>query len=349
MSVGQRRAVGVGVVALAMLVVVGSVGAVVFWGRSASSVAPPQDTNPTGRGSTARGGNFGFLTPTANVATEMPVSTSTPAPAPPRGTIVYERDGTIYLLVLGGQERVLVPSGQQPKLSPDGTRVVYIGRTGGANGQLLLVTTQTRQISVLSDKAKDPALPSWSPDGRTVAFRALAGVTPEVFTIAMDGSHLSQVTQSADLTTGATQPVWSKDGAALLYKNGADGGFYRIPVGGGAPERIHATNGQQYDLAVSPDGKMLAFTQKRADDNEFGVYVMDASGANERKIAPLPSVTAPQQLGALAWAPNGASVLVASGGAFQQEVFDLKTGKASAPVAYGAWPSWIAAEIAAPK
>jgi len=73
---------------------------------------------------------------------------------------------------------------------------------------------------------------------------------------------------------------------------------------------------------------------------------MDAAGHNERKVTPL-DATAPQQLGSLAWAPNGGAILVASGGAFEQAIISLKDGRATAVVAVGAYPSWIATEVLA--
>ena len=76
---------------------------------------------------------------------------------------------------------------------------------------------------------------------------------------------------------------------------------------------------------------------------------MNADGSNERRIAALPTITAAQQLAGLAWSPTGTAVLVSSGGSFRQEVYDLKSARpATTAIAYGAWPSWIAAEITGP-
>jgi hypothetical protein len=63
----------------------------------------------------------------------------------------------------------------------------------------------------------------------------------------------------------------------------------------------------------------------------------------------LPTITAAEQLGGLAWSPTGTAVLVSSGGSFREEVYDLKSARPSTTaVAYGAWPSWVAAEINGP-
>jgi TolB protein len=326
-----------------MLLMIGIVLGITFRSRGGSPVAPQQDINPTGR-ETPRSGFPAF----PNVPTATPGPSPTPLPAPPRGTVVYERSGTIYLLVLGAQERTLVAAGIQPKVAPDGSRVVYVGRVSNTDNQLLIVDTRSRQISRLTDKARDPALPVWSPDGQRVAFRAAVNDAMEIFTINADGTNLQQVTHGQTMTESATQPSWAADGAAIYYKNQGDGAFYRVPVAGGAPTRIRAPSGMQYDLTPSPDGKSLAFTERGSGEQEFALAMMNADGTNERRVATLPTITAPEQLGGLAWSPTGSAILVSSGGSFREEVYDLKTARPTTAVAYGAWPSWIAAEINAP-
>ncbi len=343
MNERQRRLIVAGVTGFAMLLMIGLGLGITLRGRSGAFVAPPQDTNPTGR-ETPRSGIPAFPA----IPTATPGPSPTPLPAPPRGTIVYERSGTIYLLVLGAPERTLVPAGNQPKIAPDGSRVVYIGRASSGDNQLLIVDTRSRQVSRLTDQARDPALPVWSPDGQRVAFRAAVNDTTEIFTINADGTNLQQVTQSQTPTDRATQPSWVADGAAVYYKNQGDGAFYRVPVVGGAPIRIRAPRGEQYDLTPSADGKMLAFTERGPNEQEFALTTMNADGTNERRVAMLPTITAAEQLGGLAWSPTGNAILVSSGGSFREEVYDLKTARPTTAVAYGAWPSWIAAEINAP-
>ncbi|MEO8715282.1 MAG: hypothetical protein ABI369_09740, partial [Acetobacteraceae bacterium] len=336
MNERQRRLIVAAVTGLAMLLMISLALGITLRGRGGNAVAPPQDINPTGRETP--------ITRSPNTPTATTGPTPTPLPTPPRGTVVYERGGTIYLLVLGGQERTLVAAGNQPKIAPDGTRVVYVGRVGSA-AQLLVVDTRSRQVSRVTDQANDPALPVWSPDGQRIAFRAAANAITEIFTINADGTNLLQVTHGQTKDDNATQPAWAADGTALYYKNQGDGAFYRVPAAGGAPTRIHAANGQQYDLTPSPDGKSLAFTQRAPDDQEFALTTMNVDGTNERRVATLPTITAPEQLGGLAWSPFDNAILVASGGSFREEVYDLKTARPTTAVAYGAWPSWIAAEI----
>ncbi len=335
------------------LLLIGGVFTFAFNGAPRIPVAPTQDVNPTGRNAGTPGADDSGMSGSPGRPPDRPgnatssVTVASPTPAPPQGTLVYERNSVVYLLVLGGQERQLVPSGRWPKLSPDGSRVVFIGRVNGSEEQILTVDTMnTRQFSSVTAQVRNPALPIWSPDGRRIAFRADVNETKELFVIDADGSNMQQVTHGATVTDAATQPVWATDGTALLYKDQGDGAFYRIPLTGGMPERVRAATGEQDFLTPSPDGSALAFYQRAGTDPTYALYVMDAAGHNERKVTPL-DATAPQQLGSLAWAPNGNAILVASGGAFEQEIISLKDGRATAVVAVGAYPSWIATEVQA--
>ena len=354
---GRRQRAIIGALALMALLLIGGVFSFAFHGAPQIPIAPVQDTDPTGRNAGTPGaGDRTAVDPSGRTSDGTRVSgtsaaaanAATNTPAPPRGTLVYERNGTVYLLVLGGQERQLVPSGHWPKLSPDGTRVVYVDRAGAMDTQLLSYDTRTRQVSSVTNQVRAPALPAWSPDGRRIAFRAEVNSVMELFVIDADGGNLQQITHATTITDAATQPAWSSDGTALLYKNQGDGIFYRIVVAGGMPERVRAAIGEQDFLTPSPDGKGLAFTQCADNVPECALYVMDATGRNERKIAPLPSAMAAQQLGSLVWAPDGQAILIASGGAFEQNIVSLRDGHATASVAYGAYPSWIAAEVRIP-
>ena len=132
---------------------------------------------------------------------------------------------------------------------------------------------------------------------------------------------------------------------ALLYKNQGDGAFYRTMVSGGTPERVRAAMGEQDFLTPSPDGQGLAFTQCADNTPECALYVMDVAGHNERKVASLPNAMAAQQLGSFVWAPDGQAILVASGGAFEENIITLRDGHVTASIAYGAYPSWIVTEV----
>jgi len=123
---------------------------------------------------------------------------------------------------------------------------------------------------------------------------------------------------------------------------------------GGAARAANLTPERRKEIAqkAAPDalaGRQIARLY-RAPTGRSGVRALHNEGGRHERasVATLPTITAPEQLGGLAWSPLGNAILVASGGSFREEVYDLKTAHPSATVAYGAWPSWVAVEITAP-
>jgi Tol biopolymer transport system component len=87
--------------------------------------------------------------------------------------------------------------------------------------------------------------------------------------------HLSEDTIEA--------PNWSRDGAHLLF-NG-DGRLWRIAVAGGMPSLIDTgfAIGQNNDHGLSPDGSMLAISDK-TETGKSCIYILPAAGGEPRRV-----------------------------------------------------------------
>lgn len=115
----------------------------------------------------------------------------------------------------------------QPRLSPDGSQVVYTRwdeiddpATGSAIFVADLAGGEERQ---LTDWDLWAAHPDWGPDG-TIAFTTYdlgafqEGTEPaNLYTIAPDGSDLRQLTTFSDHDTRAAQPRWTPDGTGITF------------------------------------------------------------------------------------------------------------------------------------
>jgi Tol biopolymer transport system component len=78
-------------------------------------------------------------------------------------------------------------------------------------------------------------------------------------------------------------PNWSRDGAHLLF-NG-DGRLWRFPVAGGEPSLIDTgfATSQNNDHGLSPDGTMLAISDK-TETGKSCIYVLPAAGGEPRRV-----------------------------------------------------------------
>lgn len=77
-------------------------------------------------------------------------------------------------------------------------------------------------------------------------------------------------------------PNWTPDGGSLIYNGG--GKLYRIPVGGGTPERIETGSLRlNNDHGLSPDGRTLAISG--AESGQSQIYTVPVTGGTPKLIA----------------------------------------------------------------
>ena len=159
---------------------------------------------------------------------------------------------------------VLVRVIQSPRLSPDGARFVFT-----ALGGLYVQDTAggpTRRLIEAGDLAFQP---SWSPDGRTLAYITWSAATGgAIWTIPADGGAPTRLTTAPAFYT---EPVFTPDGAtiAALRASGYDRihalseisplrqtDVIRLPVGGGVETLVAPVFGARF-LDVASDGRRL--------------------------------------------------------------------------------------------
>ena len=83
-----------------------------------------------------------------------------------------------------------------PVWSPDGRRIAFACRRGGADFEICVMNADgTRQVQ-LTDNAVPDLTPSWSPDGRSIAFHRRVGERGQfqIFVVSPDGGGEKQLT-----------------------------------------------------------------------------------------------------------------------------------------------------------
>jgi len=142
-----------------------------------------------------------------------------------------------------------------------------------------------------------PDGPTWSPDGREIAFVSRrerpseserARCRPrcerdEIYVVGADGSGLRRLT---DNWRSEREPVWSPDGRKILFTRSSD--VYVMNADGGGQRNLtrSATHPHATDTAPewSPDGRQIVFVSNRSDGGKGQVYVMNANGSSKRRL-----------------------------------------------------------------
>jgi dipeptidyl aminopeptidase/acylaminoacyl peptidase len=179
--------------------------------------------------------------------------------------------------------------GSAPSLSPDRTRVVYMGPAVDGPADGLYITDLASNTSLLPGTTRGDMNPLWSPDGQTIAFTrgpssGLIGA-PGPYNIVVtnvDGSDFRQLTEG---TNANYAMAWMPDGNRLLYTVASrDGAFLHImDIQSGEISPLFDRN-YNGTVVVSPDGKRLAFEEMLPLD-KYGLFISDLDGSNRKLLA----------------------------------------------------------------
>ena len=162
--------------------------------------------------------------------------------------------------------------------------------------------------------------PSWSPDGKQIAFIRNVPApnftyTNDVFVMNADGSNqrrLTQITQG--INVWLSRLAWSPDGTKLAFEGPPVGGdyygFLQIYVMNADGSNKHPV-GPGQNPAWSPDGSKLAFPFN-SFDSDNGIHVMNPDGSGRTKITtptkPPPGSPWDSDWGPV-WSPDGTRIL----------------------------------------
>ena len=166
-----------------------------------------------------------------------------------------------------------------------------------------------------------PLSSAWSPDGAMVAYNTLAPAQVVVKNLASD--------QTRTIASGPgvfISPVFSPDGANVVYGHGVDDGvdIFTAPTTGGGGHRLSVGRGSDnVSPTFSPDGRRIAFMSARAGHPE--IYTMDADGTNVELLTP-PEFGERSHRASPDWSPDGRSVAFHSmiGNSFQVMTISLR-------------------------
>lgn len=167
--------------------------------------------------------------------------------------------------------------------SSDGSKIVYHSETeAGAHTFDLMVMDADGGNKMLLDENGSAGYVCATPgvaNTDKVVFNSNRTGAFEIYTINIDGTGLTQVTDFGDFNSG---PKWSPDCESIVFNRFDEGGsldVFRMDIDD--PGTLTNLTNQPGDFeafaAWSPDGERIVFTSNRDVDGNFEVYTMDAT------------------------------------------------------------------------
>lgn len=182
-------------------------------------------------------------------------------------------------LVTGRRRTVATSSGliQTPTYTPDG-RIAY-ART--ATDRVQIFIDGGRQITSVRGDALNP---SFSPNGRRIAFAADPTNEPQIYVQQVAGGAARRISIYArNEHTNAVTPDWSPQGDRIAYAAFNGGVFQIFTVNpDGTDRRMLTTRGRNESPNWAPDGRHLVFASE--DRNGFSIWIIDTVTGRARTL-----------------------------------------------------------------
>ena len=191
---------------------------------------------------------------------------------------------------------------RDPSWSPDGKRIAFMSdrdghvrRNGLPSYEIYVMDADGGNPQNLTNSPRYDRDPSWSPDGKRIAF-ASDRDEPfgyfDIYVMNADGSNPQRLTENSN---NDKDPSWSSDGKRIVFSARRDGHFenefaityeiYVMDTDGKNQQRLTNNRKNDWDPVWSPDGERIAFAADRKGDFEnFEIYVMDADGKNQQRL-----------------------------------------------------------------
>jgi len=171
----------------------------------------------------------------------------------------------------------IICDGDQGEWSSDGKKIVF-----RRNERIIIRSLSDGSEKIISPDSPEGSPhcsgPSWSSDGKTIAFACRRDAGNALFTIAARGGEPVKIYDKK----GACEPHWSPDGKLLVYETETH--ICTIQPDGEKNRLITYFGGVQRYPRWSPDGKKLIYCQGVSENGPWEMYIIPAAGGTPVKL-----------------------------------------------------------------
>jgi hypothetical protein len=158
--------------------------------------------------------------------------------------------------------------GRDVAFSPDGDHVAVFAKKERGRNLLILNSLNGDIERSIPMKVEQQLNPTYSPDGKKIAFTAFQGNQADIFVFDIESGAITNLTNDSYFDAA---PVFSPDGRTLVYSSvvGGYAKLFRLQIDNPA-QRAQLTSGEWNDIdaSFSPDGKRIFYASDRQTGRE---------------------------------------------------------------------------------
>jgi Tol biopolymer transport system component len=219
-----------------------------------------------------------------------------------------------------------------PSWAPDAAQIAFSSRRSGSFDIYAMLADGTDTRRLTSTKEND-GHPTWSPDGRTIAFARSA--PSRIYVMNADGTGAKRLTKSL---ADEADPAWSPDGNWIAYTRRVPGTPIRelwlVRPDGTEAHRITSYGRSIFGPAWSPDSQRIAFAGD-LDRTTYDIYSVNLEGKERRRYTQtLSDAFEPS------WSPDGQTIAFSRDGAIELIASDGSISRVTNPEDNDSSPAW---------
>ena len=163
----------------------------------------------------------------------------------------------------------------------------------------------------LTQHPDSDALPTWSPDGKQIAFASSRDGDSDIYAMNADGGNVTKLTHD-DTNRPAfdSAPAWSPNGRYIAFEStrgGRGSDIWLMKPDGTSPIQLIKLGAHDTSPTWSPDGKQIAFASRGGKNFTWEIHRIDVDGGNIKNLTNnQANDTRP------AWAPSGERIAFSS-------------------------------------